>query len=177
MTAMIVMAALSVRLKYQKDSGLRSQDWRGVHCPPGTSLVTLIVFWDIISHIVQLQHRHQPIPFKSYPVQRPNQFLYECRNFLETRRIILLNNMFIKKIGSCGFILHSTLFTRATSDSAPHEEISNKKCDWSEWKQGLVLWCWSWLGCNVTRDQRASKKLDLSGLILSIIMICIAFDI
>ena len=45
---------------------------------------------------------------------------------METRRIILLNNMFIKKIGSRGFILYSTLFTLATSDSAPHEEISNK---------------------------------------------------
>ena len=128
MAAMFVMAAQSVSLKYPKDrTGVVGVCL--VH-PAAVCPVTVIVFGDIISHIVQLHHHyHQPIPFKSYPVQRPNQFLYGMLNFLETRRIILLNNMFIKKIGSRGFILHSTLFTWARPDSAPHEEISNKKSD------------------------------------------------
>ena len=133
MTAMFVMAWLGLAwlgsaCQFKVSEG---QGWlAGWLAWAGRCLWTVIVFPDIISHIVQLQHnQHQPSP-------PPLTFSPEAKsvslwvlNFLETRRIILLNNMFIKKIGSCGFILHSTLFTWATSDSAPHQEISNKKCD------------------------------------------------
>ena len=90
----------------------------------------MIVFQDIISHIVQ-QYQPSPPPLRS-SAEAKSVSLWEL-NFLETRRIILLNNMFIKKIGSRGFILHSTLFTRRHMRRFPTKNVTkvSENKDWS----------------------------------------------